>query len=461
MQREQTRAARTVDAASALLGAAVQAALLRLCALVLLIAVFGCVQTSDQSEPTLTTAPPTPTNSPEPHGSTMCFGYGPEDTAPPQPDSFVQFSPDSDRLILGSWKHWYWGKKTGILAIDLRTGATYEIIDTDPDNRGNIPYAEVSPTSVIAYNSCEYVSKSTGERDTEIALIDMDGQTQRRLTQTDDDEYFPSWSPDGSLLAFVSARSYLQYTDEHGVTIMDAQGNRKAHVNSAILHPPAWSPDSSQLAFFRSDAIPQEAAVLGGYAQHYSGHIMGYPLAPISLYIMTPETADDAYLPRIVSTIAPTRPSTRLSAYLGGPAWSPDGAQIAYSSVSSAGYTNAEIIGAQIQVIDSDGTDPRVVWAGSWPGAITQIIWLPNGKELLSVFTVGMSHSGSKSCGSVAYIIDTNSGDVRHFSVPVPMCNMRASLSPDGTEVALYDGGESAVVIGLDGTNPRILELTP
>ena len=419
-------------------------------------------------------ATPTPIPTPGPgEERSPCYVHPFQAPRPPQPDSFVQFSNSGSHLVLGSWKYErtvYPEKRehgASAFALDLHTGDSYEIVDMSPHGKFSPPYAEISPyVPVLAYTSCEYVPFSyleqqhafiTDEDDSEIALVSMDGRTQRRLTHNETNDYFPTWSPDGSLVAFIAGLTGYHDLDRQGITVVDMKGNQKMYVPNALLRPPAWSPDGKKLAFFRSGSVPDGGGSLGRLRS-----LLPVPSAPVSLYTTTVYGSE---IMPIASTVAPTVPLTLVSAYFGGPAWSPDGEQIAYSSVDSG--TNEQETddptGAAIHVVGGNGANDRVVWRASGAGAVTQLAWLPDRDELLAVFTkhfAGMDWSRN-SCDSSVSIVNIDSGDARQLPMPVPMCNMRAALSPEGTEVALYDGGLSVVVMALDGTNPRVLELTP
>ena len=57
----------------------------------------------------------------------------------------------------------------------------------------------------------------------------------------------PSWSPDGSRIAFVSYRDGNR--PEIYVMNRDGSGQIRLTDNPAIDHSPSWSPDGSRIAF--------------------------------------------------------------------------------------------------------------------------------------------------------------------------------------------------------------------
>ena len=75
--------------------------------------------------------------------------------------------------------------------------------------------------------------------------MDADGSNPRQLTRRGAGA--PSWSPDGTQIAFDS------YHDGSGnIYVMDADGNnlrRLASYKKASARFPSWSPDGTQIAF--------------------------------------------------------------------------------------------------------------------------------------------------------------------------------------------------------------------
>ena len=79
--------------------------------------------------------------------------------------------------------------------------------------------------------------------------MDADGSNQTRLTYTPSKDYSPSWSPDGSKIAFSSSRD-----GNYEIYVMDADGSNQTNLtnNSANDSGPSWSPDGSKIAFSSS-----------------------------------------------------------------------------------------------------------------------------------------------------------------------------------------------------------------
>lgn len=113
------------------------------------------------------------------------------------------------------------------------------------DLTANVPCCSDQPAwspdgTMIAYHSDR-------ERRTEIYVTDMDGTNHTRLTKSSSLNLWPSWSPDGSQIAFMSDRAG-SYSD---IFVMNADGMggvEQLTFGSSFDGMPAWSPDG-RIAF--------------------------------------------------------------------------------------------------------------------------------------------------------------------------------------------------------------------
>jgi dipeptidyl aminopeptidase/acylaminoacyl peptidase len=93
----------------------------------------------------------------------------------------------------------------------------------------------------------------TGDRRQQLFVVDVDGGAEpAQLTSGDFEHSGPAWSPDGSTIAFVSARDDdwdIKLASD--VYVMDASGGepRKLTASDGGCDAVVWSPDGSQLAF--------------------------------------------------------------------------------------------------------------------------------------------------------------------------------------------------------------------
>jgi TolB protein len=181
----------------------------------------------------------------------------------------------------------------------------------------------------------------------DIYTVEPDGSGIQRLTTAKAFEDDPSWSPDGTRIAYVRGQE---------IWVMNADGSGQQRVTrmKPDVRDPAWSPDGSSI-MFATEARRED------------------------LWTVAPDGS------------APTRVTdTRGPAEL-QPSWSPDGSRIAYVRVRNENY--------KIVTADPDGSDRRVLLPKV---RNTQLgpVWSPDAQQIAyysedgDVFVVNADGSG-------------------------------------------------------------------
>ena len=77
--------------------------------------------------------------------------------------------------------------------------------------------------------------------------MDADGSNQTRLTNNQASDFFPSFSPDGSKIAFTSNRD-----GSYEIYVMNADGSNQTRLTNdpADDDDPSFSGDGSKIAFY-------------------------------------------------------------------------------------------------------------------------------------------------------------------------------------------------------------------
>ena len=249
------------------------------------------------------------------------------------------------------------------------------------------PAGDLWPTWSPDGSKIAFVSDRDGNA--AIYVMNADGSDQTNLTDTPALDIDPAWSPDGSRIAFVSYRD-----GNYEVYVMNADGSDQTNLtnNTADDSDPAWSPDDAQIACqTHSSAITVRNADLTGRNVNLEGQTRSLMVRQFNQFpTWSPNgariafLADDGY-PSGYTEICIINPDlsglVRLADNEKGgtaPAWSPDGTKIAYITRQCTGLFQCG--SAEIQVRNADGTGKIRLTYNDLEE--TELAWSPDGTRI-------------------------------------------------------------------------------
>ena len=294
----------------------------------------------------------------------------------------------------------------------------WSIVVSDFDETENAQRAEQGSSWVYNY---------------EIVLSDINGTNTKRLTENTYFDNFPTVSPDGTKIAFISSTRFPNYLGTSSgewlviYTVSTGESKEIALPERFISshNPLKWSPDGESIAFVGAD--------------------YGRPQKEWKRAVYTVGT-DGSGLTRITQAAS-------------GPAWSPDGRRLAVAVPRARDK-------ASLYTFAADGSRPRLIspslprpWAFpelTWMG---DLAWSPDGSELLLKdhgYGIPLNGSPPAYYGPPRFPY----GDDLQFS-----SILDASWSPDGSKIATrnlknfqWEDKPGIVYIqDRDGTNIRSL----
>jgi Tol biopolymer transport system component len=104
---------------------------------------------------------------------------------------------------------------------------------------------------------------SVGDGTGEIWVMDADGANARRLTENNEDDRSPEWSPDGMRIAFTRSYRLPEGRGRAELLVYDLAAGREYLIRGGpgYNYAAVWSPDGAWLAFTGTDENPNNRAL--------------------------------------------------------------------------------------------------------------------------------------------------------------------------------------------------------
>ena len=188
-------------------------------------------------------------------------------------DSSPSWSPDGKRIAFHSNRDWDNPHNIEIYVMDADGGNPQNLTNNLTEDK----YPAWSPNGERIAFSARRDGHFIGRFGItyEIYVMDADGDNEQRLTENRQNDWHPSWSPDGKRIAFSADRR--GDLENYEIYVMDADGGNEQRLtqNRENDEYPSWSPDGKRIAFYSDRDENYEIYVMdadGGNPQNLTNH---------------------------------------------------------------------------------------------------------------------------------------------------------------------------------------------
>jgi Tol biopolymer transport system component len=280
-------------------------------------------------------------------------------------------------------------------------------------------------TELASAGTIAYANRENGQN--HLYLMDLDknyhGFNPRRLTTNSESEDYPSWSPDGSLIAFQHSK------DGSGIYVinLDGTGLRRLSPTPGFDATPSWSPDGTKIIYIRvldpfiPNVFPRtEIRVmnLDGSDDHgiFSSDnfdveprwsvnnqivFMGHRNGSMQIFTMN---ADGSNVKQL----------TTIAANHGDPAWSMDGTKISFGSDREGGDK------LNIYTMNADGSNVQQITHFDVPYESGDTSWSSDGERIAFEWDVNGKKQSDPEAYAEVWIVGA---DGTHASSTLQRCS--------------------------------------
>ncbi len=271
----------------------------------------------------------------------------------------------------------------------------------------------------------------------EIAVINLDGTDQERITDNGFLDHYPVYSPDGNRIAFITNFKSEDISVFSGTMALyamvldgtDAQLLKLAATNPEVAFaPPLWSPNGEYLAYVgrgSHEYVLNTVRADGSGERTQIGMLTSLPRSPME-----------------------RRPPP-------APSWSPDGEWLAFATVTVEGESGAM---STVYTTRPDGSE--TLEQLEVPGNVSHVLWSPSGEYMAMVAWMSKDEQDTVSSVYIARADGTVLGHAQ-LAQPWELWDLpRISWSPSKPELLVIDNTSNHVfLIQADGDGLYTIDL--
>jgi Tol biopolymer transport system component len=270
---------------------------------------------------------------------------------------------------------------------------------------------DTGSSGVPSGSKIAFASDRDGDGNNEIYAMNADGTNLTRLADAPENDANPSWSADGTQIAFQSQRRIgVNPALLSDIYVMNADGTNLRKITNKVQakdYSPAWSPDGTNIFFSDGDRS--------------------------NIYVMDANGTSRTRLTETLPTILDVTPSV-----------SPNGTRIAFVSDRDG---NTDEDNEEIYLMDATGTNQTRLTESS--GSDVNPSWSPDGTKI--------AFSSNRDGGIFQiYVMNADGTNPARLTNDIAYA-LKPSWSPGGTHIAFAsgrDGNGEIYVMNADGSNP-------
>jgi len=333
--------------------------------------------------------------------------------------------------------------------------------------------------SGLAKGKIVFTSSRTGNSD--IWIMDEDGNNQLQLTTSTEQEYLPTFSWDGTKIAFINGNTKQ-------LVVMNVDGSNQIPIYTTTTHQiayPAWSPDGRKITFRQGPYNYYDIWVInsdGSNPQNLTkdGHHNGRSSwSPDGSKIVYSRRSIPPFSYSVEVWVMNSDGSNKQPLTSGGscgytcendaPDWSPDGSKIAYDSGAYGHIVGNNMYPHDIYVMNPDGTNKtRITTAYAWD---RYPVWSPDGNKIAysiepEIYVINADGTGKTRLtftgnNSLGDWIDVSTVEQVFIDIKPQSCPNPVNIKSKGVLPVAVLGTEDFDVTAIDPASIRLEGIAP